>query len=112
MKPCGAWCAAWARGEDIRSPREFEPRFAAFRKSFLGLLLLPLVEIRLAHHLQRRAHLKMAEAAELRARDLKDAELVRLKVQRDLHAGDDILLHPQFAHKEVVDHVARVHDEP
>ena len=35
---------------------------------------------------------------------------VRLEMERNLHAGHDVLLHAQFADEEIVDHVARMHD--
>src|SRR5579883_1442202 len=103
MKPCGAACAAWAAGEDIK--------ITSGKRSLLGLLDLPLLEIRFAHHLHGGAHLEMAQPAELRARHFVGADLVGLEVQRNFHAGDDILLHPQLPHEEVVDDVARMQDE-
>ena len=56
-----------------------------------------------------RAHDPVAHAAELRADDLVGAELVRVEddVRRD--PGDDVLLHPELDHVEVVDHVLRAH---
>src|SRR5579864_900553 len=46
------------------------------------------------------------QAAQLRAGNFISAGLVRLEVKGNLHAGDDILLQSQLAHKEVVDDVA------
>src|SRR4051812_1441359 len=53
----------------------------------------------------------MAEAAKLGARDFVDADLVGLEMERDLHAGPDVLFHAQLADEEIVDDVAGVHDE-
>src|SRR3954454_199620 len=53
----------------------------------------------------------MAEAAELGARDLVNADLIGLEMERDLHTGHDVLFHAQLADEEIVDDVAGVHDE-
>ncbi len=36
---------------------------------------------------------------------------VGLEMQRDLHAGHDVLLQAQLADEEIVNHVAGVHDQ-
>ena len=59
----------------------------------------------------RGAHLEMAQPAQLGAGNFVDADLVGLEVQRNLHARHDILLQPQFADEEVVDHVPGMHDQ-
>src|SRR4051812_23604416 len=53
----------------------------------------------------------MAEAAKLGAGDLINADLVGLEMERDLHAGHDVLFHAELADEEIVDDVARVHDQ-
>src|SRR5438132_14121683 len=60
-------------------------------RSFLGLLNLPLFEIGFAQHGHGGAHLKMAEAAQLRTRYLENTQLIGLEVHRDFHPRDDIL---------------------
>src|SRR5579871_1597467 len=123
MKPVGAWWPAWACStddEDINSPQRIVPANRlgaglcsplAGLRSFLGLLLLPLLEIGLAHHLHGGAHLIVAQSAQLGTRDLIYADLVGLEVEGNLHARHQILLQPQLRNKEVVDHITRMQQE-
>src|SRR5438132_14315151 len=78
-------------------------------RSFLGLLNLPLFEIGFAQHGHGGAHLKMAEAAQLRTRYLENTQLIGLEVHRDFHPRDDILFLAQLGDEEVVDHVPGMH---
>src|SRR5207302_6356679 len=54
----------------------------------------------------------MAQATQLGAGDLVYADLVGLEYERNLHAGDNVLLDAQLANEEIMDYVARVHNQP
>src|SRR5258708_8557417 len=103
MKPWGA-CAVWATGDDMDSPRGIP--LGRSSHLLLGQLLLhPLVEIRLAHHLHGATHLEMAQPAELGARDFIDPYLSGLEVQPNLHSLPLILLHSHPAHTPIFNHI-------
>src|SRR5215831_14832149 len=103
MKPLGASCA-WTMGEDMLSP-------AGGFSLLCGLIPFPFLEIRLRHHLERGPHLVVPQAAKFRARHFVGAGLICLEVERNLHAWYDVLLQPQLANEEVVDHIAGSHDQ-
>ena len=56
-------------------------------------------------------HLKMSQAAQLRANDFVASGAVWREVDGDDHAGDSVLLEAQFADEEIVDHVLRAEQQ-
>ena len=83
-------------------PASFSRRLLrAARRSNVGLL----------HHLDLRAHQRVAEAAELGADDRVGADLRRRDRELRQLAGDRVLLLPELGHPERVQHVERAHLE-